>query len=246
MLVGTCCCVMQHPSLFSIGFYYVRRKLRGCGFGLRLWTAMSQRLGDSNASLNCTAKELGLYRNRLGYPFVQPWAILVYVSSALTPEKLPEPSNELRVVPVDRTLLPHVIAYDTSVHCYDRTETVTLTVRDANGLTRAVVQRKSGQDVVCGFGRIGRCTLGGAIVGPIYAEHPDFAGVLLRTLVEGYPLARDRLCIKVLGCNPGGTRLAQTLGFVDCTEVLRCYRKQTVHVRFEEIYVVHDISFCTF
>lgn len=244
-LVATCCCVRQHPSLFSIGMYAVVKELQGRGLGLRLWKTTIRRMGDSNASLNCYATNVGLYRDRAGFALVEPWVIVVFTSSAVTADRLPEPSKELRVVSVG-TLLPQVIAYDRSVHRYDRTEAVTLTVRDPHGFTRAVVRRQAGRDVVCGFGRIGRCVLGGAIVGPVYAESADVAGALLRVLVEGYPLARNGLCMKVPGCNPGGCALARSLGFVECSEVLRCYRKEKTHARVEQIYALHDNNFCTF
>ncbi|KAG0432068.1 hypothetical protein HPB47_021193 [Ixodes persulcatus] len=231
-LVATCCCA-------------VVKELQGRGLGLRLWKTTIRRMGDSNASLNCYATNVGLYRDRAGFALVEPWVIVVFTSSAVTADRLPEPSKELRVVSVG-TLLPQVIAYDRSVHRYDRTEAVTLTVRDSHGLTKAVVRCQAGRDVVCGFGRIGRCVLGGAILGPVYAESADVAGALLRVLVEGYPLARNGLCMKVPGCNPGGCGLARSLGFVECSEVLRCYRKEKTHARVEQIYALHDNNFCTF
>lgn len=245
-VVATCACVRQHPSLFFVGMYAVRKALQGRGVGPRVWKAMSQRLGSSNAGLNAVPKHLSTYRDRAGYSFVEPWSTLVFNTTAVTPENLPLPTEELRVVPIDEELMPQVIAYDALIHGYDREKTITLTVADEDGITRAVVRSLDGEDQVCGFGKVSSNILGGAMAGPLYAQDRESAGVLLRNLVEANPLTRVSLTMMVVDCNPEACGLAEDLGLSPHMKVPRCYLKATVPACFQQIYAQHDLNFSSF
>ncbi|EEC00420.1 conserved hypothetical protein [Ixodes scapularis] len=246
-VVATCACMRQRPSLYFVGMYAVRKKLQGRGIGVRLWKTMTQRFGDCNAGLNAVPKHLSTYRDRAGFGFVEPWNTLVYNTVTVTPEKLPAQTDDLRVVPIDEELLPQVIAYDALVHCFDREATVTLTVTDTDGFSKAVLRRQDdGEDLVCGFGKISSNILGGAMVGPLYAKDPEAAGALLRCLVESNPLSRVSLTMMVVDCNPDACSLAEDLGLKHYMKVPRCYRKESVPARLEQVYAQHDLNFCTF
>ncbi|KAL3245458.1 hypothetical protein MRX96_046913 [Rhipicephalus microplus] len=220
---------------------------RGRGIGIRLWRAMARRLGDCNAGLNAVPKHLSTYRDHAGFGHLDTWNTLVYSGTAVSTDKLARPTEELRAVPVTANLLPQVIAYDALVHCYNREKAVTYTVYDTDGFARAVVRRRpDGSEVVCGFGKIGTNILGGAMMGPLYAEDRRAADVLLRALVDGNPLTRVSLTMMVVDCNPDGVGLAEDLGLESHMRVPRCYRKAIVPARFEQIFAQHDLNFSAF
>ncbi|KAH7962668.1 uncharacterized protein LOC119387648 [Rhipicephalus sanguineus] len=246
-VVATCACVRQHESLFFVGMYAVRKHLQGRGIGIRLWRTMARRLGDCNAGLNAVPKHLSTYRDHAGFGHLDTWNTLVYSGTAVSTDKLARPTEELRAVPVTANLLPQVIAYDALVHCYNREKAVTYTVYDTDGFARAVVRRRpDGSEVVCGFGKIGTNILGGAMMGPLYAEDRRAADVLLRALVDGNPLTRVSLTMMVVDCNPDGVGLAEDLGLESHMRVPRCYRKAIVPARFEQIFAQHDLNFSAF
>ncbi|XP_065285953.1 uncharacterized protein [Dermacentor albipictus] len=246
-VVATCACVRQHESLFFVGMYAVRKHLQGRGIGIHIWRAMSKRLGDCNAGLNAVPKHLSTYRDRAGFGHLDTWNTLVYSGTTVNTDTLARPTKELRAVPVSASLLPQVIAYDALVHCYNREKAVTYTVYDTDGFARAVVRRRpDGSEVVCGFGKIGTNILGGAMMGPMYAEDRQVADVLLRALVDGNPLTRVSLTMMVVDCNPDGVALAEELGLESGMRVPRCYRKAIVPARFEHIFAQHDLNFSAF
>ncbi|XP_037564476.1 uncharacterized protein LOC119444022 isoform X1 [Dermacentor silvarum] len=246
-VVATCACVRQHESLFFVGLYAVRKHLEGRGIGTRLWRTMARRLGDCNAGLNTMPKHLSTYQNRAGFGHLDTWNTLVYTGTAVSTDKLARPTDELGAVPVSAKLLPQVIAYDALVHCYNREKAVTYTVYDTDGFARAVVRRRpDGSEVVCGFGKIGTNILGGAMMGPVYAEDRQAADVLLRALVDGNPLTRVGLVMMVVDCNPDGIALAEDLGLESKRRVPRCYRRAIVPARFDHIFAQHDVNFSAF
>ncbi|CAN7984234.1 unnamed protein product [Ixodes hexagonus] len=107
-VVATCACVRQNPSLFVVGQYAVRKRLQGSGVGLRLWKLMDLRLGDCNAGLSAVPSRLSTYRDRAGFRVVEPWKTIVYKTTRVTPDKLPVPPDNLRLVPINETLMPQV------------------------------------------------------------------------------------------------------------------------------------------
>lgn len=246
-VVATCTCVRQHPALFVIGMYAAHKNLHGRGVASRVWEAMARRLGqDCNVLINAMPAALPIYRNKAGFALVEPWFTITFKTTAVTIENLPLAPDYLRVVSIDHELIDEVIAYDTHVHCFERAETVLLTIDDTDGLSRAVVRRQNGRVVVCGFGKISTDIQGGAMVGPLYAEDSLVAGALLRDLVESYDaLARIGLCMKVLECNADACKLAEELGCAPLNKIARCYLKERVPARLEEVYAQHDLSFCT-
>lgn len=106
--MATCACVRQTPSLLFIGQYAVRKKLQGRGVGRRLWKVMENRWGDSNVGLGAVPEYFPMYRDKAGLSRVESWATIVYNTSTVTPERLPTPPDDLRVVPIDETLMPQV------------------------------------------------------------------------------------------------------------------------------------------
>ncbi|CAN8021430.1 unnamed protein product [Ixodes persulcatus] len=243
-VVATCACVRQTPSLLFIGQYAVRKKLQGRGVGRRLWKVMENRWGDCNVGLGAVPEYFPMYRDKAGLSHVESWATIVYNTSTVTPERLPTPPDDLRVVPIDETLMPQVIAYDTLLHGYDRGKMIRLTMGDEKGISRAVVQRQGGHDVVCGFGKINSNIPQGAVASPIYARDREVAAVLLRDLVKNKPEAQVRLAMFVPDCNRDACSLAEDLGLTEYMRVARCYRKESVSLRLELVYSQHDLNFC--
>ncbi|CAN7942471.1 unnamed protein product [Ixodes pacificus] len=243
-VVATCACVRQNPSLFFLGQYAVRKRLQGQGVGPRLWKFMEHRLGDCNAGLCTTPNSLPMYRDKAGLPHVESWTTIVYRASTVTPERLPTPPDDLRVVSIDEALMPKVIAYDALVHGYERGRMISLTMADGKGISRAVIRRQGGDDVICGFGKISSNNSQGAVVGPIYARDREVAAVLLRNLVENKPEARVMVAMFVPNCNRDACSIAEDLGLTEGVTLPRCFRKEGVALRLELVYAQHDANFC--
>lgn len=246
-VVGCCAAVRQHESLFFVGMYAVRKSHQGRGIGPRIWKVLMDRVGDCNAGLNAVPKHLSTYRDRAGFSFLEPFSTIVYNTTHITPEALPAPTDDLRVVSVDEDHLSKIFDYDTEVHGYERHKAVKLTMQDTDGLARVVVRRgDDGEDVICGFGKISTNILGGALAGPLYADDREAAGVLLRELVENFEPSESSLTMMVLDCNDDACAVAEDLGLKEYMKVPRCYRIEGVPATFEKIYAQHDLNFTTF
>ncbi|CAN7950224.1 unnamed protein product [Ixodes pacificus] len=121
---------------------------------------------------------------------------------------------------------------------------ISLTVADGKGISRAVVRRQGGDDVICGFGKINSNNSQGAVVGPIYARDREVAAVLLRNLVENKPEARVMVAMFVPNCNRDACSIAEDLGLTEGVRLPRCFRKEGVALRLELVYAQHDTNFC--
>lgn len=145
------------------------------------------------------------------------------------------------------SLLPAIITYDASIHGYDRSKIVTLTTSEDDGFTLAAARNGTGR--ICGYGCIRRNVQGPLLVGPLYADRPDVARVLLHRLVEGYPGGSEGgvVTVAIVNCNGDAVALVEGLRLkVTGEEVPRCYTKEQVRADFGRVYGQHALNFSPF
>ena len=87
-----------------------------------------------------------------------------------------------------------------------------------------------------GFGRIRPCLLDsgeGWRIGPLLAETPQAAALLLRSLLQRHP---GEVLIDAPGANPAAAELLEGLGFRPIGTTLRMYRGEAPHVSLRDVY----------
>lgn len=214
-----------------IGLYLVRPEWRGRGYGLQLWSQAMEHLGD----LACIGVEAALDRvddyRRWGFvpaTVTTRWQIISDGSQSA-------PSAEAGWQPLSGEAVPQraVQCFDAQREASPRPHFLSQWLNHPAGTVLALLD---GQGDCHGFGRIRPCLLRrgeGWRVGPLMAETPAAARVLLQGLLKRHP---GVVLIDVPGANPAATALVEQLGFSRLSETLRMYRGETPAVSLEDVY----------
>ncbi|WP_093899452.1 GNAT family N-acetyltransferase [Streptomyces sp. Ncost-T10-10d] len=214
----SCVSVVRYGSGFGfLGFYLTRPELRGRGYGIQLWRAGMARLDGRNVGLDGVVAQQPNYR-RSG--FRSAWTNMRYEGLPTAAPTAP-PGTAL----VDARTLPfgQLASYDRRFFPADRDSFLAPWIAGPARTSLAAV--RDGE--LRGLAVIRPCRTSSRI-GPVYAESPEVAGVLVGALAAtdpGTPVAID-----VPDINPGAVRLAEQLGLTPSFETARMYTGPTPDV----------------
>jgi len=177
-----CISAIVYPDAFGfLGFYIVRPELRGRGYGMQLWRAALEHLGERNVGLDGVVEQQHNYRKsgfRLAYNNAR------YRGQGLNGSLCP---GIVPVAEVDRRAL---YAYDRELFPAPRPDFLDLWLAPPAGRAYVALDPNG---CVAGYGVIRRCREG-CKIGPLFAEDSDLADRLFRALVpyaEGGPVFLD-------------------------------------------------------
>ncbi len=205
-----CISVVKYGAGFGfLGFYIARPKIRGKGYGIKVWDAGMKRLAGRNVGLDGVVAQQHNYKKS---GFRTAWNNVRYEGAA-TPAKLPAGVTlaDARGVAFDR-----LAAYDRRFFPEARDSFLAPWIALPE---RASLVAVRGGDIV-GFGVIRACRASSRI-GPLYAASPDVAAVLVSALAT--KVGAMAVALDMPDSNVAATKMAVELGLTPSFETARMY-----------------------
>jgi [ribosomal protein S18]-alanine N-acetyltransferase len=238
--VGCIAGVRYNAAYGFIGLFLVRPEHRGRGYGLELW----QHALDHLADLPCIGLEAAPERvdDYAGWGFrpasvTTRWQLISDGSGTDSPS---DPgshggSTGPGVRLVEGVAIPKaaVQAYDAQREPSPRPHFLADWLSHPAGTVLALLD---GEGHCHGFGRIRPCLLPrgeGWRIGPLLAESPELAELLLKALIHRHP---GVVLIDAPGANPAAAVLVEALGFRPHSRTQRMYRGTPPAVSLREVY----------
>ena len=205
---ATVSCVNYGSAFAFLGFYIVRKDLRGSGYGLRIWNAAIAHAGRRVIGLDGVVAQQQNYRKS---GFELAYANIRYGGAVAAPEAPPADVIALSAVP-----LAMVEAYDATVFPAPRSTFLRAWI-NAPGHVGCALVRDGG---LAGFGVIRPCRHGRKI-GPLVADNRATAEVVLQALLAS--AGGGDVFLDVPGINRDAIAMAEGLGLAPTFETARMY-----------------------
>jgi ribosomal protein S18 acetylase RimI-like enzyme len=214
--------VVRYDGAFGfLGFYIVRPKFRGLGYGWRIWQDGMKRLSGRTIGLDGVVAQQANYA-KSGF-------VLAHRSVRYAGDVQVEPRSDPRLETIGSDLVPGVIAYDRPFFPTGREGFLQCWL--APDCRKAVALLEDGE--IEGYGVIRACRTGHKI-GPLFARSEADADVLFRALaavVQGGPIFLD-----VPEPNRAAVKLGGRYGFRPVFETARMYRGPEPTLPLDRIY----------
>lgn len=206
--VATISAVRYGSDFGFIGFYIVKPGRRGQGWGWRLWRTAMEGLAGRNVALDGVVAQQDNYR-KSGFRLAWRNIRQVGVTGGL-PGKLP-------VVSLSELPFADVCACDR----LNFPEAREAFLREWIIQPRALALGIPGRQALAAMGVVRPCRSGWK-VGPLYADSPELARDLLRTLIASLPPG-EAFYLDTPETNPHALALAREEGMTPCFETARMY-----------------------
>ena len=220
---ATISCVNYDASFAFLGFYIVRKDLRGRGFGLRIWNAAIAHAGPRVIGLDGVVAQQPNYRKsgfELAYPNIRYGGI---VAAGDAP-----PAG---VVPLTKIPLATVAADDATVFPAPRTAFLRAWIGSPGHVGCALMR----DGALAGWGVIRPCRQGRKI-GPLVADDRAAAEAILSALLASS--GGGEIFLDVPSINRDAIALAEGLGLAPVFETARMYTGAITPLRLERIFGV--------
>jgi GNAT superfamily N-acetyltransferase len=217
--------VVKYGSSFGfLGFYIVRPKYRGMGYGLQIWNAGLKYLNGRNIGLDGVVDQQENYKKsgfRLAYRNIR------YEGIGDDNKHASERIVELSALPFEM-----IEIYDREFFPDTRSSFLKSWIKQANGRALGIVQ----DGELCAYGVIRKCRIGFKI-GPLFADTSKLAEELLLALISelkpGEPFYLD-----VPEVNREAVALAQNNNMKVVFETARMYTGEVPDLPFDRLFGV--------
>jgi GNAT superfamily N-acetyltransferase len=220
---ATVSCINYSASFAFLGFYIVRKDLRGRGYGLRIWNTAIAHAGPRVIGLDGVVAQQQNYRKS---GFQLAYANVRYGGTVAAPD-----ARHAGVVALTEVPLAAVEAYDATVFPAPRPAFLRAWIGSPGHIGRALV--RDGRLV--GWGVIRPCRKGRKI-GPLVADDRAAAEAVLSALLAG--VGDDEIFLDVPSTNRDAVALAQDLGLAPVFETARMYTGAIPPLRLERVFGV--------
>ena len=225
--VATVSCINYDARFAFLGFYIVRRDVRGRGYGLRIWNAAMAHAGARVIGLDGV---VGQQENYEKSGFALAYANVRYSGTVAAPA-----ASSASVIPLSDVPLAAVEAYDSTVFPAPRAAFLRAWIGSPGHLGRALV-------------RVGRLTAWGVIrpcrtgfkIGPLVADRRTAAEVVLAALLAG--AGGSEIYLDVPSINRDAVALAQDLKLAPVFETARMYTGAIPTLRLERLFGVTTVE----
>jgi hypothetical protein len=221
--VATVSCVNYDARFAFLGFYIVRKDLRGRGHGLRIWDAAIAHAGGRVIGLDGVVAQ---QRNYEKSGFVLAYANVRHSGTVATP-----PAPQASTVALTEVPLATVAADDATVFPAPRAAFLSAWIGAPGHVGRALV--RDGRLVA--WGVIRPCREGRKI-GPLIADDRAAAEAVLAALLA--EVGGGAIFLDVPSVNDDALALAQGLGLAPIFETARMYNGAIPPLRLERVFGV--------
>ncbi len=198
-----------------LGFYIVHPNHRGKGIGISIWNAGMEYLADRTVGLDGVVEQVGNYEKS---GFVKAGRNIRY-AGVPNFEQVEAPDLVIRNIGPDD--INKVIAFDRPLYQADRENFIKAWINpDASFGRRTIISESA--DQLVGYGTIRACR-SRYKVGPLFANSPTVALVILKQLCDGLPEGSD-ITLDVPETNKVGSSIATDCGLEPVFETARMYR----------------------
>ena len=222
--VGSIACVKYNSSYGFIGLFIVKKQFRNQGYGVKLWKHAINYLRDIDCiGLEAAPERLNDYK-KWGFKkssITNRWKL--YGFSNLPKKNFyKDVYHNFKVVPGSDITSEAVLNYDSQREPSPRPHFLTDWLKNSFGTVSALIDDNG----MChGFGRIRPCILQnnkkGWRIGPLLADTPPLAEILIRELVKGL---ESEILLDCPGLNPYANYLLCNLGFNEISKTYRMYK----------------------
>jgi ribosomal-protein-alanine N-acetyltransferase len=229
--VGCITGVRYSAAYGFLGLYLVRPQWRGRGYGLQLWRQALHHLAD----LPCIGLEAATDRvdDYAGWGFAPASPTTRWQAISDGQQSPPAPAEGWQLLQGDAIPEQAVQAFDAQREPSPRPHFLNQWLQHPAGTVLALIDAAG----VChGFGRIRPCLLPkgeGWRIGPLMAETPEAASLLLQALLRRHP---GVVLIDAPGANAAAAPLLQGLGFSPVSTTLRMYRGEAPAVSLCDVF----------
>lgn len=220
---ATISCVNYDARFAFLGFYIVRKDMRGRGYGLRIWNAAIAHAGSRVIGLDGVVAQQQNYRKS---GFELAYANVRYGGNVAAPD-----TPRADVVALADVPLAAVEADDATVFPAARTAFLRAWIGAPGHVSRALM--RDGR--LAAWGVIRPCRTGRKI-GPLVADDRSAAETLLSTLLAS--TSGGEVFVDVPSVNRDAVALAQDLGLTPVFETARMYTGAIPPLRLERVFGV--------
>jgi len=220
--VGCISAVSYDDSFGFIGFYIIRKELRGRWYGIELGRRAMSYLGARNIGIDGVVGKIGNYE-KFGFTLAHKNIRYAGRGSGSAPGDLPE----LSTVPFGA-----IVSYDAAVFPARRYGFLERWINQPGSASFGYVQ----DNKLKGYGVIRPCRTGFK-VGPLFADSPDIAEELFGALT-GKISPQIPVFLDVPATNPAALSLAHDHRLTPVFETGRMYSKEVPAVPMEKIFGV--------
>ena len=221
--VATVSCINYDARFAFLGFYIVRRDVRGRGYGLRIWNAAMSHAGARVIGLDGV---VGQQENYEKSGFALAYANVRYSGTVAAPT-----APSASVIPLSDVPFAAVEAYDRTVFPAPRAAFLRAWIGSPGHLGRALV--RDGR--LAAWGVIRPCRTGFKI-GPLVADGRNTAEVVLAALLAG--AGGGEIFLDVPSINRDAVALAHDLKLAPVFETARMYTGVIPTLRLERLFGV--------
>ena len=225
--VATVSCINYDARFAFLGFYIVRRDVRGRGYGLRIWNAAMAHAGARVIGLDGV---VGQQENYEKSGFALAYANVRYSGTVAAPA-----ASSASVIPLSDVPLAAVEAYDSTVFPAPRAAFLRAWIGSPGHLGRALI--RDGR--LAAWGVIRPCRTGFKI-GPLVADDRTAAEVVLAALLAG--AGGSEIYLDVPSINRDAVALAQDLKLAPVFETARMYTGAIPTLRLERLFGVTTVE----
>ncbi len=220
---ATISCVNYGASFAFLGFYIVRKDLRGRGYGLQMWDAAIARAAPRVIGLDGVVAQQKNYRKS---GFERAHANIRYGGTATFPYATPPGVAALTELP-----LAMIEASDATMFPAPRSSFLRAWISSPHHVGRALV--RDGR--LAGWGVIRPCR-NGYKIGPLVGDDRGAAEAVLSALLPS--AGRGEIFLDVPSINQDAIALAQDLGLAPTFETARMYTGPIPPLRLERLFGV--------
>lgn len=221
--VATVSCVNYDARFSFLGFYIVRRDLRGRGYGLQIWNAAIAHAGSRVIGLDGVVAQQGNYA-KSGFIFAHA---NVRYGGRLAAPGTPHPD----IVALSNIPLARIEASDASVFPAARPALLRSWVDAPGHVGRALMH----DGALAAWGVIRPCRIGYKI-GPLVADDRTAAEALLWSLVDA--IGGGEIFLDVPAINAEAVALATAAGLAPVFETARMYTAPIPPLRLDRVFGV--------
>lgn len=240
-ILGMAAVVKQCESMFLLGYLGVAIKHRNNGIAKLLYTNLISRCPKANFGLSASSDKVGMFVRR-GFKEVENTYAFAYLGKFC--ESIPDvtkPSGleTIRVVAGDEHVA-ELSAYDQDVAGFARNSELIL-LGDPSSVV--IVVKLNGK--VVGFGKMQHYILGGAWLGPVYADDQSLARVIIDALLKSFRSHRCPYLFTIISDQARPLSKALSLKFTDkLTRLyLRPEPKFLPNLKLHKVYAFDDPGF---
>ena len=220
---ATVSCVNYGGSFSFLGFYIVRKDLRGRGYGLQIWDAAIAHAGARVIGLDGVVAQQDNYKKS---GFKLAYANVRYGGTVAAADGPPAGITALSDVP-----LAALEAYDATVFPAKRTAFLRRWIGAPGHVGRALMR----DGALAGWGVIRPC-LKGRKIGPLFADDRAAAEAVLSALLAS--AGSGEIFLDVPNINRAAIAVAQDLGLAPVFETARMYTGAIPQLQLERVFGV--------